>query len=426
MPKDFFQKLSTLLHLIRLWWYKGDTRTIAFLLNLDGMEQFIETVVLTYHTRHPRDTLIALYDQSRVNKARIERDSPELASAMIWLPKWSFFVGLPTGIDLIVSPDRADKIENGTYSLCTGYGYAGKGITIPRETFMKYDAFFLASPVTGKALRRATRKYMDINLNDYAFYEVGYPKSDRLLNKEYNRKETISNLELDINKKTILYAPAFNKGASLRSCGLAIIDTLASLKEYNVICKLPVDCTKALAQDEFHTGGIDWPSRIQQLLEKHPDNLRLYPGFLADPAIHCSDVMVGCVSTINWDFLATGKPVVVYDTPEFYEIYSFCRFWDDPVSEEICNAGRDFSTVVHTTQELETTLRKILNDPDKYIPNQEELWKRLCFNPGKGTAAAVDAIESIVAGNLTTRRRICGFFEHYLGRLGHHLDRFFF
>jgi len=50
-------------------------------------------------------------------------------------------------------------------------------------------------------------------------FDVGYSKTDELFNNNYNKDKIIEGLKLDISKKTILYAPAFNEYASLRENG---------------------------------------------------------------------------------------------------------------------------------------------------------------------------------------------------------------
>ena len=127
-------------------------------------------------------------------------------------------------------------------------------------------------------------------------------------------------------KKTILYAPAFNEGASLREHGIEIITLLAQQS----LCQRPCEAPdRLLAADKRYLcySWVNWFEKIGEIQSRFP-NLRLYSNYQIDPLLACSDVLITCISSVGFEFLALNRPVIFIDTPEYFSGWLKRRFPD--------------------------------------------------------------------------------------------------
>ena len=178
------------------------------------------------------------------------------------------------------------------------------------------DALFLYGPLHRQALDEHL-SIRGLTLPPHlSVFDIGYTKSDDLLNNRFDRKSYLEALGLDCTKGTILYAPAFNEGASMREFGVDVLRVLCAMDGYNVLAKLAAACLNPIS-DLYSTGGVDWFKTIGQLEQDYP-NFRLVRDISADPAMASSDVMITCISSIGFEFLALGKPVIYMDTPRYF------------------------------------------------------------------------------------------------------------
>jgi hypothetical protein len=189
-------------------------------------------------------------------------------------------------LDLYITNEQFVTGPAGVYTLTLFHGQPSKGVTFNLHGLfptMANDAFFLYGPLQKQALD----EHLAINQSSIpehlSLFEIGYTKSDDLLNGRFDRRSILENLSLDPTRKTILYAPAFNEGASLRECGLQILQTLCQLSQYNIIAKLPVDCLQPTSNITA-TGGVNWFESISNL-EKNYTNFKLFKEHAADKGL---------------------------------------------------------------------------------------------------------------------------------------------
>ncbi len=191
---------------------------------------------------------------------------------------------------------------------------------------------------------------------------------------------------LDPEKKTIIYAPAFDEGASMRENGKEILSTLCALDQYNVIAKLAIDCLNLDL-----VGGINWYDEIAAL-ETQYSNFRLMRSLEIDPGLAASDVLITCVSSVGFEFLALKKPVIYFDTPKFFRETLSKVFPDRDLSlwgnRTAVNGGREYGLVVSCSKDLPAAIDEVLAHRDKYPKRQWELPHCLIYNPGKGAQIA--------------------------------------
>jgi hypothetical protein len=263
----------------------------------------------------------------------------------------------------------------------------------PKEAVLNYNVHFLTGPLQSDQYKNMFKKY-GIETKDIQMLNIGYPKSDALLQGVYKRGDVLHSLGLNPENPSILYAPAWDPGASLRSSGAEVIEKLLTLKNINLIVKLhPVSYTPETSPNfEFYTGGINWIENLSRF-EKNP-NFRHVAEYTIDPLLVASDVMITDISSVALEFMTRDRPVVYLDCPEYYE--KTLRDWgQDPElarNDEHLNAGRNAGIIVKDPSELINAVKRSLIHPEEFSEKRNALSNRLLYNPGKGSEAAAKAI----------------------------------
>jgi hypothetical protein len=269
----------------------------------------------------------------------------------------------------------------------------------PREYVMNYDVHFLTGP-----LHREQYEHMfalhGLDTNKYRLVNVGYPKSDALLQGKYERTAVLAGLGLDEKRRTILYAPAWDPGGSLRSFGEQVIDQLLSIPDANVIVKLhPVSHTPpSSASYEFYTGGVNWKQRFSKY-EANP-RFRHVSDFQVDPLLVAADLLVTDFSSVALEFVGLDKPIIYIDCPEYFEkTLKMPGYETDPEyvkNNPRANAGRHVGIVVESVDGLAAAAVGALANPTAGSAARRELAGRLLYNPGRGAEVAAQEILKIL------------------------------
>ena len=133
---------------------------------------------------------------------------------------------------------------------------------------------------------------------------VGFPKMDPILNKKYNRSNILKQLELDVNKKTVLYAPTY-KPTSLYDLKDEIFE---ATKDNNLIVKL-----------HHYSWMGKYAKRSQsKLIQKQIDKYShaiLIPreSYNIIPLFAAADTLISEASGALTEFIITGKVGIVYN-----------------------------------------------------------------------------------------------------------------
>lgn len=372
-----------------------------------GEFQFCRNVVESLLTRFPADLFYVFHHE--VSQSEFENLYPHIQNRLTNLSYRCLTHYLFRRLDLYITNEQFVTGPPGVYTLTLFHGQPSKGVTFNLHGMfpvLANDALFLYGPLQRQALEEHLAMQQWTLPNHLSLFEIGYTKSDDLLNGCYDRESILQDLCLDPAHKTILYAPAFNEGASLRECGLQILQTLCQLSQYNIIAKLPIDCLQPTS-DFTATGGVNWFEFISEL-EKNYNNFKLFREHAADKALACSDVLITCVSSISFEFLALGRPVIFIDTPRFYETSLKAFFPNNNISDfaqrTTVNGGKEFGLTVSTPKQLTQAINEVLTHPDRYPPNKKNLLNYLLYNPGHATAAAVEKISELLVKKVKSQR----------------------
>ena len=393
-------RLMTLVSLFRLS-LKGSRKAVGFDLASDGEIQFLQDVLLRLIDERP-DLLIFIFHHGDTRGA-FDAAFPSLRRR-VFHAAYSEIV-LFWNLDMYITTEQFTAGPPTVYTATMFHGQPSKGVTFKlpaADPLALNDAMFLYGPLHRQALSEHLTTWQLSLPSHLSLFEIGYPKSDCLLNGAYDRSEVLRSLGLNPANRTILYAPAFNEGASMWEYAHQIIPILCDLEGFNIIAKLAIDCA-----DPHRTGGIDWFTTIGEM-ECRFRNFRIVRQPGADPVLACADLLITCVSSISFEFLALKKPVIFIDTPKFFsEMLAKmfpghdCSSW---VGRSTVNGGREFGLVVAHPSDLPRAIDEVLSNPDQYPRRQSELPGCLLYNPGHAAEAAVQQIERLLADRVRSRR----------------------
>ncbi|NVN97988.1 MAG: CDP-glycerol glycerophosphotransferase family protein [Geobacteraceae bacterium] len=292
------------------------------------------------------------------------------------------------------APERVVKVH-------MPHGHPVKFACLPKEPFEKYDVHFL----TGLLHRQQTEftiAYYGIK-KDISLLDVGLPKSDKLLSGHYRRQAILEEFGLCSDKPTVLYAPSWEEGLSLRAFGLQLFDQLALLTEFNVLVKLhPGSCVpESHPSYDFYTGGTNWQMVVDRYLSRK--NIRNIISDDIDPLLAASDIMITDISGAALEFLLMKKPVIYIDCPDFFEttLPGLYKNYGPTTAEYIkndpkSNAGRHVGFLVEKITDLASTVRFAINTPGYKMHERELFVEKIRYNNGTAAKSAADNILKVI------------------------------
>lgn len=210
---------------------------------------------------------------------------------------------------------------------------------------------------------------------------VGYPKIDRLLGGAWPAAQVRASLGLSPEKPTVLYAPTFSTANSLHLAGESILTTLLA-SGCNVIVKLH---DRSMVPHAKHTGGIDWPARLQQF-ERYP-NFALARDADASPYLSAADVLVTDHSTVGFEFALLDRPIIVFDAPGLREAAR--------IDGEKWNLLRGMADVATTPEGLCDAVAQALAEPTRRQAERVKA-RDLFAYAGSATGRALEVVYQLL------------------------------
>ena len=282
------------------------------------------------------------------------------------------------------------------------HGHHSKVELLPKEYLDNYDVHFFTGPMHREQYEYMFDRY-GFNTSKLHLVDVGYPKSDALLQGRYTRATVLTQLGLDPSRKTVLYAPTWDAGGALRSFGDAVIEQLLAVEGVNVIVKLhPVSHTPPSSSDyELYTGGVNWTERLRKY-ESNP-LFRHVADFEADPLLVAADLLVTDFSSVALEFVVLDRPIIYIDCPEYFEKTLRLPYYEsDPEyvkTNPRTNSGRHVGVVVEHVEGLAAAVADALANPSLNSDKRRELASILLFNPGHGAEVAAGEILRLLGLN---------------------------
>lgn len=210
---------------------------------------------------------------------------------------------------------------------------------------------------------------------------VGLPKLDPLFRGQWNRSQLLGEWGFD-DQPTVLYAPTWNNQEQKRmdsSLDWRMLERLERWpSDYNLIIKLHPN-TYRLELDLLHG--------LRGIVEQHANMVLVEDDsrYMVDtvPLYALSDLLLGDVSSVNIDYYATGKPMLLMRRPA-HDQASFDPFWQEAV---VLEEGDDLGDAIACL---------LVGDP-LAAKRQEIVEKYLYKLDGQSTHRAVTAIERLLS-----------------------------
>lgn len=219
------------------------------------------------------------------------------------------------------------------------------------------------------------------------------------------KAKTLESMGLSPELPTVLYAPSWNSGLSLRKHGADLAQRLLSNRHMNVIIRLhPASMfPSSHPQFDFFTGGVKWAAELSRWQSEYGSFLD-GSGFLDSvELLRISDLLVTDHSSIAWDFIALRKPVVHIHCEEFYEVATGSQAGkfgnptrDQLLSDDFLNGGRSHGIVVESMSELSSTLETFANRGTLPVGDLEEISMYLLSNCGSASASVSETLREML------------------------------
>jgi hypothetical protein len=266
----------------------------------------------------------------------------------------------------------------------------------PKNFYTNYDIYCVTGKLNEEKIINTLDKFM---LSDkIKVINIGYPKSDKLFQGYFKKEEVISKIKLDPNKKTILYAPSWEEGLSLREFGVSLIDVILKNNEFNLIIK-PHPCSLVSIKDKsykFYTGGINWEEKLSKF--NKIQNCIFVKNLKIDELLIISDIMITDISTVALEFIVLNKPVIYLDCPKFEETFKtvYKEFNDisysDFIKNSSCNTGRHVGLINYDYNKILDDINFIINNPDYKKNERNDFSQSLLSNKGNASIVCANMI----------------------------------
>lgn len=358
-----------------------------------GLAEHAAPVIRELHRRKHRVTLACHQAEKHAFQQLINADfyhgHPELVTIENW--RWN---STPPDVLFSVLPGAPGKLLRDSQGpadilrVALPHGLTDKHTKFPHEVIGHPLGYFNILLASGPNMFEGSwQKYIKRHPQTESALNIiptGSPKTDALFEPDFDRDAQCRQRGLDPAKPTILYAPTFQKEASLEQAGIAIITALAAC-DANILVRLHhLSINPSVGFATEHHGGKDWRATLRKLANQHP-NLKPVDGD-STPYFKLADILVGDVSGACYEFIVQNKPVIFWDCPQY-----FARYGDDNIAYH----GRQAGTIVDSIPMLQQAIAHELAHPDHKSSNRRTLINALCFRRGDAAAFAVDQLEQL-------------------------------
>ncbi len=248
------------------------------------------------------------------------------------------------------------------------HGVSFRNMAVRRDVLV-YDRLFL----TGPYMRRLFTEQQMLRDRDPRLVKIGFPKLDRLVNGELDRRAILKRIGFTGRRPVILYAPTGQKDNSLEHSGEAVLERLRATGKYDILIKL---------HDHPRDRTIDWPTRLKPLLDRHT---KLATGLDVVPYMYAADLLLTDASSVSNEFALLDRPMVFLDVPQL-----LAAMQRKGVALDLDTWGRKGGTTVRWPDEAVEAIAWSLAHPRQAGSIRRAMARDLFYNPGHATDAAVD------------------------------------
>jgi ABC-type multidrug transport system fused ATPase/permease subunit len=260
-----------------------------------------------------------------------------------------------------------------TIQIFHGISFRNKAIRLAN---MGCDHYFLIGPYMHRRFVEASL----LEIDDERAVPIGFMKTDRLLNGEFDRAQLLGEFGLDGSRPILGYAPTGSRHNSLETMGEEVIARLAASGKYDLLIK---------PHDHPTNQEINWFERLARYEDAHcrvvrqPDVTRL---------LYLADVLISDASSVTNEYSLLDRPIVFLDTPEL--IAAAAEAEESAV--DIDTWGRRGGIVAAGPEDAETAVEQSLQEPQQYSEIRRAMAKDFFYNPGTATDAAMSWLQEHV------------------------------
>ena len=232
------------------------------------------------------------------------------------------------------------------------------------------DHYFLFGPY----MKRGFDESGILAADDPRSVEIGFPKTDRLLDGSLDRAEMLAAHGVSGDRPVVLYAPTGERHNSMETMGEELIAKLGAVDRYDLLVK---------PHDHPHS-TVDWWDRLAPLESEH---VRLVHERDVIRTLSIADLLITDASSVANEYALLDRPIVFIDVPELFELTLRKK-----ARLDLETWGRRGGEVVAGVSDALVAVEAGLADPGARSDVRRAIVADLFFNPGHATAAAMDWI----------------------------------
>jgi hypothetical protein len=211
---------------------------------------------------------------------------------------------------------------------------------------------------------------------------TGFAKNDPLVDGSLDRGGLLRELDLDMSRPTLLYAPTGDKHNSLETMGEKVIAALAAADKWNLLIKL---------HDHPKRRKIDWNRRLAPL---ESTTVRVVRDDDVVPYLHAADLLITDASSVGTEFTLLDRPIVLLDVPKLIK-----GVVKRGGSADLALYSTRLGPVVAKARNVAQAVEDELGRPRRYSSLRQDIAEDVFYRPGSA-APRVAAVVRYAAGTL--------------------------
>ena len=254
------------------------------------------------------------------------------------------------------------------------HGISFRNVAI-REEILAWDYFFLVGPYM-------RRRFVELKLlaeNDPRALNIGFPKTDRLINGTLDRVAILAREGFDGSRPVVLYAPTGQKYNSLETMGEEVVQRLAAGGAVDVLIKL----------HDHPREGTDWRARLAPLEGAH---VRVAREADVIPLLFAADLLITDASSVSSEYSLLDRPLVFLDVPKLIS-----KSQQKNASLDLQTWGRRCGVLVEKPEQIVAAVESGLRNRGDFGSLRREMAADLFYQPGRAADAAIQQVHRIVA-----------------------------
>ncbi len=247
-----------------------------------------------------------------------------------------------------------------------------------RKTVSDFDAYLLCGDFDLLQVK-------DRLIGKTELHRVGFPFVDSLFHN--STRSGLPDHEAAVkadNRKVVLYAPSWGHTYTYGDIlSRNIIEVMACLRDKEVLVLLKLHAASYIPAQ---AKGILWRKKIYQYLDRA--QVQLITELDDRPFFKAADILITDISSRSFNFMITGKPVIIYGVPDHYMKIGIERLRLKKIYQGAYQAN--------TPHELSIMLDRCLQKPHEMALERQKVVKDVFTNPGCAASKTARVIMQIV------------------------------